>query len=136
VNFELALSACTGCRFVALDVPLLFLGIGVPPETEYGSIECYNVAPIRDPGLDREQTNTNVSPPEKKVRTEGQVVVDRERRAGEKRDRLDANHGRCCGVVILPVHCYALPRMRPQSMSYAEGFLVISCGKVEYEKSS
>jgi hypothetical protein len=72
----------------------------------------------------------------KKVRTEGQVVVDRERRAGEKRDRLDANHGRCCGVVILPVHCYALPRMRPQSMSYAEGFLVISCGKVEYEKSS
>jgi hypothetical protein len=32
--------------------------------------------------------------------------------------------------------CYALLRMRAVSISYAEVFLVISCGKVEYDKSS
>jgi hypothetical protein len=32
--------------------------------------------------------------------------------------------------------CSALIRMSPLSMSYAEGFLVISCRKVEYDKSS
>jgi hypothetical protein len=32
--------------------------------------------------------------------------------------------------------CYALLRMKPLLISYAEGFLVISCGKVEYDKSS
>jgi hypothetical protein len=30
--------------------------------------------------------------------------------------------------------CYALLRMRPLSTSYAEGILVFSCGKVEYDK--
>jgi gag-polypeptide of LTR copia-type len=31
--------------------------------------------------------------------------------------------------------CYALPRMRPLSISCAEGFVVISRGKVDYDKS-
>jgi hypothetical protein len=31
--------------------------------------------------------------------------------------------------------CYALLRMRPLSILYAEGFLVISCAKVDYDKS-
>jgi hypothetical protein len=30
--------------------------------------------------------------------------------------------------------CYALLRMRPLSISHAEDFFVISCGKVEYDK--
>jgi hypothetical protein len=28
-----------------------------------------------------------------------------------------------------------LLRMRPQSISYAEGFVAISCGKVDYDES-
>jgi hypothetical protein len=32
--------------------------------------------------------------------------------------------------------CYALQRMRTLSISYAEGFHVISCWKIEYDKSS
>jgi hypothetical protein len=32
--------------------------------------------------------------------------------------------------------CYALLRMRPLSISCAEGCVVISCGKVDYDKSS
>jgi hypothetical protein len=32
--------------------------------------------------------------------------------------------------------CYALLRMRPLSRSWAEGSVVISCGKVDYDKSS
>jgi hypothetical protein len=35
----------------------------------------------------------------------------------------------------LRVPCYALLRMRPLSISCAEGFVVISCGKVDYDKS-
>jgi hypothetical protein len=31
--------------------------------------------------------------------------------------------------------CYALLRMRALSISSAEGFVVISCGKVDYDKS-
>jgi hypothetical protein len=31
--------------------------------------------------------------------------------------------------------CYALLEMRPLSISCAEGFVVISCGKVDYDKS-
>jgi hypothetical protein len=31
--------------------------------------------------------------------------------------------------------CYALLRMRPLSISCAEGFVVVSCGKVDYDKS-
>jgi hypothetical protein len=31
--------------------------------------------------------------------------------------------------------CYALPRMRPLSNSWAECSVVISCGKVDYDKS-
>jgi hypothetical protein len=31
--------------------------------------------------------------------------------------------------------CYALLRMRPLSLSCAEGFVVIFCRKVDYEKS-
>jgi hypothetical protein len=30
--------------------------------------------------------------------------------------------------------CYASLRMRPLSISCAEGFVVISCGKVDYDK--
>jgi hypothetical protein len=33
------------------------------------------------------------------------------------------------------VTCYALLRMRPLSISCAECFVVISCGKVDYDKS-
>jgi hypothetical protein len=32
-------------------------------------------------------------------------------------------------------YCYALLRMRPLSISCTEGFVVISCGKVDYDKS-
>jgi hypothetical protein len=31
--------------------------------------------------------------------------------------------------------CYALLRMRPLSISWAESSVVISCGKVDYDKS-
>jgi hypothetical protein len=31
--------------------------------------------------------------------------------------------------------CYALLRMRPLSISCAEDFVVVSCGKVDYDKS-
>jgi hypothetical protein len=51
VIFELALSVCGGRRFDALVRPY-FRG-GVLPETEFGSIERYKVAPIQDPGRDR-----------------------------------------------------------------------------------
>jgi hypothetical protein len=33
------------------------------------------------------------------------------------------------------VKCYALLRMRPLSISCAEGFVIISCGQVDYDKS-
>jgi hypothetical protein len=36
---------------------------------------------------------------------------------------------------VLMGNCYALLRMRPLSISWAEGFVVISCGKVDYDKS-
>jgi hypothetical protein len=36
---------------------------------------------------------------------------------------------------VLMGKCYALLRMRTLSISFAEGFLVISCGNVEYDKS-
>jgi hypothetical protein len=36
---------------------------------------------------------------------------------------------------VLMGKCYALLRMRPHSISCAEGFVVISCGKVDYDKS-
>jgi hypothetical protein len=34
-----------------------------------------------------------------------------------------------------PDWCYALLRIRPLPISCAEGFAVISCGKVDYDKS-
>jgi mannosyltransferase OCH1-like enzyme len=37
---------------------------------------------------------------------------------------------------VLMRNCYALLRMRPLSISYAEGFRIISCGKIEYDKFS
>jgi hypothetical protein len=36
---------------------------------------------------------------------------------------------------VLMGKCYALLRLRPLSISCAEGFAVISCGKVDYDKS-
>jgi hypothetical protein len=36
---------------------------------------------------------------------------------------------------VLMGKCYALLRMITLSISYAEGFIVISCGEVEYDKS-
>jgi hypothetical protein len=39
-----------------------------------------------------------------------------------------------CTVTLNP--CYALLRMRHLSIACAEGFVVISCGKVDYDKSS
>jgi hypothetical protein len=63
VIFGLVSFACGGLRFDSLGVPLLFLGRGGPRVLKYYfSIECYKVDPIRDPGLDREQTSKNVSP--------------------------------------------------------------------------
>jgi hypothetical protein len=43
--------------------------------------------------------------------------------------QIKENHITCYAL------CYALLRMRPLSISCAEGFLVISCGKVDYDKS-
>jgi hypothetical protein len=40
------------------------------------------------------------------------------------------------GRMLLIVHCYALLRMGPLSISYARSFRVISCGKVDYDKFS
>jgi hypothetical protein len=56
--FGLVSFACEGPRFESLCVSLLLSG----RDPVYGSIECYKVALIRDPGLDREQTSKNVSP--------------------------------------------------------------------------
>jgi hypothetical protein len=39
------------------------------------------------------------------------------------------------GIKFTSSAFYALLRMRPLSMSSAEGFVVISCGKVDYDKS-
>jgi hypothetical protein len=36
---------------------------------------------------------------------------------------------------VLMGKCYALLRMKPLSISCSEGFVVISCGKVDYDKS-
>jgi hypothetical protein len=35
---------------------------------------------------------------------------------------------------VLMWKCYALLRVRPLSISYADGFLVFLCGKVKYDK--
>jgi hypothetical protein len=40
--------------------------------------------------------------------------------------------GKICGKG----RCYAMLRMRPLSISCAESCVVISCGKVDYDKSS
>jgi hypothetical protein len=39
-------------------------------------------------------------------------------------------------AIVVTGWCYALLRMRPLSISYAEAVFVISCGKVEYDKYS
>jgi hypothetical protein len=36
---------------------------------------------------------------------------------------------------VLPGKCYALQRMRPLSISCAQGFVVISCENVDFDKS-
>jgi hypothetical protein len=38
-------------------------------------------------------------------------------------------------IIFLADACYALLRMRPLSSSWAECSVVISCGKVDYDKS-
>jgi hypothetical protein len=38
-------------------------------------------------------------------------------------------------LILLVQWCYALLRMRPLSISCAEGCVVIFCGKVDYDKS-
>jgi hypothetical protein len=62
----------------------IILKAGSRAPKEYGNIECYKVAPIRDPSLDREQTSKNVSSTTKTYKTERQVVKDQEERAGGK----------------------------------------------------
>jgi hypothetical protein len=57
---------------------------------EYGSIEYYKEAPIRDPALDREQTSKNVSPTTKTYKRERKVVNDQEGRASGKERGLRA----------------------------------------------
>jgi hypothetical protein len=48
-------------------------------------------------------------------------------------DRVPA----CNSLNRVPYYfCYALLSMRTLSISYAGGFIVISCGKVEYDNSS
>jgi hypothetical protein len=89
------------------------------------------VAPIRAPGLDREQTSKNISPTTKTYKRERQVVKDQERRAGG----IERLEGTTAGSVERVACYYSLLRMRTLSISDAEGFLVISCGKVEYKSS-
>jgi hypothetical protein len=43
--------------------------------------------------------------------------------------------GACAFFQKMVNKCYALLRMRPLSKSCAEGCVVISCGKVDYDKS-
>jgi hypothetical protein len=50
-------------------------GIWVPHEMEFVSNEFHKVASIRDPGLDWERTNINVSPTNKDKRREWHVVI-------------------------------------------------------------
>jgi hypothetical protein len=57
----------------------------VPPVKRFGSTKYCKVAPIRDPGLDREQTNMNVFPACYDKEGEKQVViVTKEGRTGER----------------------------------------------------
>jgi hypothetical protein len=49
---------------------------------------------------------------------------------GHRRGARDA-----ISLRVLMGKCYALLRMRPLSISCAEGFVVFSCGKVDYDKS-
>jgi hypothetical protein len=58
---------------------------------------------------------------------------------GDKVAECGLNVCVCCerdgGKEVGRVVCYALLRMRPLSISCAECFVVISCGKVDYDKS-
>jgi hypothetical protein len=51
---------------------------------------------------------------------------------------LEEGARRACvtGFFRVDTICYALLRMEPQSISYAEAFLVLSCGKFKYDRSS
>jgi hypothetical protein len=60
--FGSASFACEGPRFDFLGVSLLFSGRDPASSVNMVASNCYKVAPIRDPGLDREQTSMNVSP--------------------------------------------------------------------------
>jgi hypothetical protein len=51
---------------------------------------------------------------------------------------LRALMGKCYALLrmrALMGKCYALLRMKPLSIACSEGFVVISCGKVDYDKS-
>jgi hypothetical protein len=56
----------------------------------------------------------------------------------ERYSRLAAQNNKADGVNVTSIAlvCYAVLRMRTLSISYAEHLLVISCGKVESDKSS
>jgi hypothetical protein len=71
---------------------------------EYGGIGWYKVAPIRDPGLDWEQTSKNVSLAAKTYKRESQVIKDQEGRAGEKERGLRGTKAGTVGQAGCPFH--------------------------------
>jgi hypothetical protein len=104
VTFEPAFVACGDRRFDTLGVLLYWAGF--PPQQVCGSIECYKVVPIRDPGLDQSGTNKyeRFSNKQRQKKREASRYSDEEGSAGGKRERLDGNECRCCGASWLFIY--------------------------------
>jgi hypothetical protein len=105
--------------FMALDTRTADLAQGVTSIAQHstGKLSTFPSGPTLSPApqirVDRSRLLAITEPDEKSSLTSGE---------SEYNDEYD-------------VACYALLRMRSLSISCADGFVVISCGKVDYDKS-